>query len=149
MRGKHCIVYICVMCWRAGLNPRPITHIARGYIFCGFCLYITNGLTVGRKCTVVEVLKQFNHFCAQPEDVWACDLVPRRLGAGGALTVLRFGPVRGCVRVLVFPLKWACVPGLENKGAKCRTRDNIVEGENFKEAIFFIFRPFQVPSEPR
>jgi hypothetical protein len=41
------------------------------------------------------------------------------------------------------------VPSLENKGAKCRTRDNIVEGENFKEAIFFIFRPFQVPSEPR
>ena len=39
--------------------------------------------------------------------------------------------------------------GLKHKGANCRTRDNIVEGENFKEAIFFIFRPFQVPKEPR
>jgi hypothetical protein len=33
------------------------------------------------------------------------DQEPRRLGAGGALTVLRFVPVRGCVRVLVFTLK--------------------------------------------
>jgi hypothetical protein len=41
------------------------------------------------------------------------------------------------------------VLGLKHKGANCRTRDNIVEGENFKEAIFFIFRPFQVPKEPR
>ena len=39
--------------------------------------------------------------------------------------------------------------GLKHKGANCRTRDNIVEGEDFKEAIFFIFRPFQVPKEPR
>jgi hypothetical protein len=41
------------------------------------------------------------------------------------------------------------VLGWKHKGANCRTRDNIVEGENFKEAIFFIFRPFQVPKEPR
>jgi hypothetical protein len=40
------------------------------------------------------------------------------------------------------------VPGLENMGADCRTRDSI-EGGTSKEAIFFIFRPFQVPSEPR
>jgi hypothetical protein len=41
------------------------------------------------------------------------------------------------------------VLGLKHKGANCRTRDNIVEGENFKEAIFFIFQQFQVPKEPR
>jgi hypothetical protein len=41
------------------------------------------------------------------------------------------------------------VLGWKHKGTNCRTRDNIVEGENFKEAIFFIFRPFQVPKEPR
>jgi hypothetical protein len=48
-------------------------------------------------------------FYAQPLVLWPCGPVPRWLGAGGALTVLRFGPVRGCVRVLVFtPLKSVC-----------------------------------------
>jgi hypothetical protein len=41
------------------------------------------------------------------------------------------------------------VLGWKHKGANCRTRDNIAEGENFKEAIFFIFQLFQVPLEPR
>jgi hypothetical protein len=41
------------------------------------------------------------------------------------------------------------VPGLKHKGAICRTRDNKVEEGDFKEAIFFIFRPFEVPKEPR
>jgi hypothetical protein len=41
------------------------------------------------------------------------------------------------------------VLGLKHKGVNCRTRDNIVEGENFKEAIFFIFRLFQVSKESR
>ena len=39
--------------------------------------------------------------------------------------------------------------GLKHKGANCRTRDSKVEGGDFKEAIFLIFRPFQVPKEPR
>jgi hypothetical protein len=42
-----------------------------------------------------------------------------------------------------------CEPGLKHKGVICRTRDNKVEGEDFKEAIFFIFRPIEVPKEPR
>jgi hypothetical protein len=41
------------------------------------------------------------------------------------------------------------VLGLKHKGVICRTRDNKVEEGDFKEAIFFIFRPFQVPKEPR
>jgi hypothetical protein len=41
------------------------------------------------------------------------------------------------------------VLGLKHKGTFCRTRDNRVEGEDFKEAIFFIFRPIEVPKEPR
>jgi hypothetical protein len=41
------------------------------------------------------------------------------------------------------------VLGLEYKGTFCRTRDNRVEGEDFKEVIFFIFRPIEVPKEPR
>jgi hypothetical protein len=35
------------------------------------------------------------------------------------------------------------------KGADCRTRDNKEGGETSRKAIFFIFRPFQVSSEPR
>jgi hypothetical protein len=41
------------------------------------------------------------------------------------------------------------VPGLENKGADCRTRDSKLEKETSRKHIFLIFRPFQVPSEPR
>ena len=39
--------------------------------------------------------------------------------------------------------------GLKHKGANCRTRGNIDEAENFKEAIFFIFQPIEVLKEPR
>jgi hypothetical protein len=35
------------------------------------------------------------------------------------------------------------------EGANCRTRDNKVEEGDFKEANFFIFRPIEVPKEPR
>jgi hypothetical protein len=55
--------------------------------------------------------KQFAQFNGQTTfmpSLWShgpYDPMPRRLGAGGALTVLRFGPVRGCVQVLVFLLK--------------------------------------------
>ena len=31
------------------------------------------------------------------------------------------------------------MPSLENKGAKCRTRDSIVEGENFKGGYLLHF----------
>jgi hypothetical protein len=41
------------------------------------------------------------------------------------------------------------VLGLKHKGVNCRTRDNKVEEGDFKKAIFFIFRLFQVPKEPR
>jgi hypothetical protein len=41
------------------------------------------------------------------------------------------------------------VPGLENKGADCRTRDSKLEKETSRKHIFLIFRPFQVPKEPR
>jgi hypothetical protein len=78
-----------------------------------------------------------------------CAQEPRRLGDGGALTVLRFVPVRGCVRDWVFPLKKACEPGLCKEGTNCRTRDNEVEEGDFKKANFFIFRPIEVPKEPR
>jgi hypothetical protein len=37
----------------------------------------------------------------------------------------------------------------KSKGAICRTRDNKVEEGDFKEANFFIFRPIEVPKEPR
>jgi hypothetical protein len=46
-------------------------------------------------------------------------------------------------------LKSMCARFEAQKGVICRTRDNKVEGGDFKEAIFFIFRPFQVPKEPR
>jgi hypothetical protein len=42
-----------------------------------------------------------------------------------------------------------CEPGLKNKGANCRTRDNKLEKETSRKHIFLIFRPFQVPKEPR
>jgi hypothetical protein len=70
----------------------------------------TRGCTVARGLNWLYGLSNgFNHFFAAPLVPWPHDPVPRRLGAGGALTVLRFGPVRGCVRVLVFtPLKSVC-----------------------------------------
>jgi hypothetical protein len=37
----------------------------------------------------------------------------------------------------------------KSKGAICRIRDNKVEEGDFKEANFFIFRPIEVPKEPR
>jgi hypothetical protein len=61
-------------------------------------LCLTNGLnrTVSNGLTT---------FAPSPRSHGPYDPMPRRLRAGGALTVLRFVPVRGCVRVLVFPLK--------------------------------------------
>ena len=35
------------------------------------------------------------------------------------------------------------------RGANCRTRDIKVEEGDFKEANFLIFRPIEVPKEPR
>jgi hypothetical protein len=75
--------------------------------------------------------------------------VPRPLGVGGALTILRFAPLVWLHPVPGYNAHWERVPGSCAKGADCRTRDNKEEGETSREAIFFIFRPFQEPSEPR
>ena len=63
-----------------------------------------------------------------------CAQVSRRLGAGVPLTILRFVPVRSCIRDWVFALKRACEPGLFKEGANCRTRDNKLEEGDFEEA---------------
>jgi hypothetical protein len=59
---------------------------------------------------------------------------PRRLGAGGALTVLRFAPLARLRPVLGFCALKACEPGLLKGGANCRTRDNKLEEGDFQEA---------------
>jgi hypothetical protein len=67
---------------------------------------------VGLYCAVKSVCTVSNGQKTFAPSLWSrvpYDPVPRQLGAGGTLTVLRFGPVRGCVRVLVFmPLKSVC-----------------------------------------
>jgi hypothetical protein len=43
-----------------------------------------------------------------------------------------------------------CVSQVCSRGSTiCRTRDSRVEEGDFKEANFFIFRPIEVPKEPR
>jgi hypothetical protein len=42
-----------------------------------------------------------------------------------------------------------CELGSFKGGVNCRTKDNKVEEGDFQEANFFIFRPIEVPKEPR
>jgi hypothetical protein len=60
---------------------------------------------------VGTVLERANHFCTQPMVVWAYDQVPRQLGAGGALTVLRFAPLARFRPVLGYNACLERVPG--------------------------------------
>ena len=43
----------------------------------------------------------------------------------------------------------ACVPGSFDKGVFCRCRDNKLEGGTSRRPNFFVFRPIEVPKEPR
>jgi hypothetical protein len=98
------------------------------------CMYVTRGLTDGLTRGSYTVGQRLNHFCPAFGHMLPYAQVPRRLGAGGALTVLRFAPLRGCVRDWVFALKRACEPGSCKEGANCRTRDSKLEEGDFQEA---------------
>jgi hypothetical protein len=71
--------------------------------------------------SVGTVLQRANDFCAQPMVVWAYDQMPRRLGAGGALIVLRLRSVLG------YNVRLERVPGI------CVQRVQIVEPETTKK----------------
>ena len=75
-----------------------ILKCARGFVNLWF-IYVTRGWSVYNHA---GVLKRTNYFYAVPLVPWPYDPVLGRLRAGGALTVLRFVPMRGCVRVLVY-----------------------------------------------
>jgi hypothetical protein len=62
-------------------------------------------LTDGLSARFQTVQRSLTTFAPSPRSHGPYDRVPRRLRAGGALTVLRFVPVRGCVRDWVFTLK--------------------------------------------
>jgi hypothetical protein len=74
----------------------------------------------------------------------------RRLGAGAPITVLQFAPLARLRPVLGFHalILRVCQVHL-NKGAFCRCRDNKLEGGTSRRPNFFVFRPIEVPKEPR
>ena len=60
-------------------------------------------------CAVLLVTQRSNDLCAQSMVIWPYDPVPRRLGAGGALTVLRFALLARLRPVLGFNARLECV----------------------------------------
>ena len=69
-------------------------------------------------CAVLFVTQRSNDLCAQSMVMWPYDPVPRRLGAGGALTVLWFAPLALLRPVLGFNARLERVLG--SWFGKCR-----------------------------
>jgi hypothetical protein len=69
--------------------------------------------------------------------------MPRRLGAGGALTVLRFAPLARLRPVPGYNARLERVPGSCAKGADCRTRDNKEGGETSRRLSSSFFDRFR------
>jgi hypothetical protein len=85
----------------------------------GVLCYVIHCLMRGVE-SVGTVLKRANDFCAQPMVAWAYDQMPRRLGAGGALTVLRFAPLARLRPVPGYNAFWSVFQVHAHRGAFCR-----------------------------
>jgi hypothetical protein len=68
--------------------------------------------------------EQLNHFLPKRAVMWPYDPRPRRLGAGGALTDLRFAPLARLRPVLGYNVRLSVFQVHGWKSADCRTRDN-------------------------
>jgi hypothetical protein len=118
---------------------------ARGFdmTFGHMPFHMTTTWSAGVVTTVFVTVK---HFCHSPRSYATMCPVLRRLGAGGALTVLRFAPLARLCPVPGFYAHFgACCQVHAHKGAFWRTSFRKLEGGKWRRPNFFIFWPIEVP----
>jgi hypothetical protein len=116
-----------------------------------------NGLTIARPYHHVERGGGFKRFCnmfgpfyysARSYDPYA--QVLRRLGAGAPLTVLRFAPLARLCPVLGFhALYCVCARFMRRRVRFVEPVTTSLKGKTSRRPNFFVFRPIEVPKEPR